>query len=431
MVDRRQFLGALAVPVVACAAPRLEPAAARDALARARAVDARGDGGGDEELFWGEIARAFTVDRSLVNLNNGGVSPSPRFVQEAMQRHLELSNEAPAYTMWRILEPQREGVRARLAQTFGVDPEEVAITRNASESLQTLQFGFDLQRGDEVLTTTQDYPRMITTFQQRERREGIVLRQFSIPTPCEDPAEIVRRFEAAITSRTKLILVSHMIFLTGQILPVKEVVALGRARGIPVLIDGAHALAHFAFKISDLDCDYYASSLHKWLHAPHGTGLLYVKREKIGGLWPLMAAAETQKHDIRKFEEIGTHPAANALAISEALTFYETIGPERKERRLVELREHWAEPLSRHERVRFHTSRKSGFACGIALVELEGIDSEKLTGWLWDKHKIFVVAIKHEEFQGIRVSPSVYTLKSELERFVAALETALRDGLPS
>jgi selenocysteine lyase/cysteine desulfurase len=411
--------------VVACAAPRLDPGSSRAALARARAVE------DDPEAFWGEIARAFTVDRGMVNLNNGGVSPSPRYVQEAMGRYLAVSNEAPAYTMWRLLEPEREGVRARLAQAFGADREEIAITRNASESLQTCQFGFDLQRGDEVLTTTQDYPRMITTFKQRERREGIKLVQFTIPTPCEDPGEIVRRFEAHITPRTRLILVSHMVFLTGQILPAAEVVALGRRRGIPVIVDGAHALAHFDFKISDLDCDYYASSLHKWLFAPHGTGLLYVRKDKIGGLWPLMAAGESQKDDIRKFEEIGTHPAANALAIAEALVFHETIGALRKQERLIELREYWATRLAQHERVRFHTSRKPGLACGIALVELEGIDSEKLATHLFEKHRIFTVAIKHEEFEGIRVSPSVYTLKSELDLFVDAMEDIIRDGLPA
>ncbi len=424
-MHRREVLGALVAPVVACAAPRLEPGSARAALARAAQVQ------GEPELFWGEIARAFTVDRGLINLNNGGVSPSPRLVQEAMQRHLAVSNEAPSYKMWRLLEPEREGVRARLAQSFGLDREEVAITRNASEGLQTCQFGFDLAPGDEVLTTTQDYPRMLTTFKQRERREGIKLVQFSIPTPCEDPGEIVRRFEQHLTPRTRLILVSHMVFLTGQILPVAEVVALGRKHGVPVIVDGAHALAHFAFDFAALDCDYYASSLHKWLFAPHGTGFLYVRRDKIGGLWPLMAAAETQQDDIRKFEEIGTHPAANALAIAEALVFHETLGPARKEARLIELREYWAARLAQHERVRFHTSRKPGFACGIALVEIEGVDAEQLAAHLWEEHKIFVVAIRHEEFQGIRVSPSVYTLKSELELFVDAMESVIRDGLPA
>jgi len=419
VVDRRQFLGALAVPLATVAAPRLEPRTAARALARALAVE------DDEERFWGEIARAFSVDRSVINLNNGGVSPSPRYVQEAMKEQLDFSNQLPAYNLWRIQEPKREGVREHLAQVFGVDREEVAITRNASESLQICQFGFDLQPGDEVLATTQDYPRMITTFKQRERREGIVLKQFPIPTPCEDPAEIVRRYEAGITERTRLILVSHVVFLTGQILPVKEVCALGRRHGIPVIVDGAHALAHFAFKISDLECDYYATSLHKWLHAPHGTGLLYVRRDKIGPLWPLMAAGEAQREDIRKFEEIGTHPAANALAVAEALTFYEGIGAARKERRLIELRECWAEPLARHERFRFHTSRKPGFACGIATVELQGVESNELAEWLWKEHKIFVVGIQHEDFTGIRVSPSVYTTRAELQRFVAAMEQAL------
>ena len=268
MVDRRQLLGALVAPAVGCTMARLEPAAVNGSLARARAVEDQPD------LFWAEIARAFTVDRAMVNLNNGGVSPAPRLVQEAMQRHLDVSNEAPAYSMWRVLEPGREGVRARLAQTFGADPEELAITRNASEGLQICQFGIDLARGDEVLTTNQDYPRMLTTFRQRERREGIVLKTFSIPTPCEDPQEIVRRYEAEITPRTRLILVSHVVFLTGQVLPVADVVALGRRHGIPVIVDGAHALAHLDFRIADLDCDFYASSLHKWLFAPHGTGLL-------------------------------------------------------------------------------------------------------------------------------------------------------------
>jgi len=417
------MLGALGLPAAAACSGTLRSRDAADILARAEAAATEAD-------FWFEIARAFTVDRSLINLNNGGVSPSPAYVQEAMRGHLELSNEAPAYTMWRILEPRRETVRQRLASFNGVDPEEIAITRNASEGLQTCQLGFDLAPGDQVLTTNQDYPRMITTFRQRERREGIELVQFSIPTPCEDPAEVVRRYEAHVTERTKLILVSHMVFLTGQILPVKEVTALGRKHGIPVVVDGAHAFAHFDFRLGDLDVDYYASSLHKWLFAPHGTGLLYVRRDKIEGLWPLMAANESQAADIRKFEEIGTHPAANALAIAEALTFHEGIGPARKAARLVHLRDYWADRLLRNDRVRLHTSQKPGFACGIANVEVEGLDPGPLADWLWNEHRILVVAIQHEEFRGLRVSPSVYTTEPELDRFCGAMETAMRDGVP-
>jgi selenocysteine lyase/cysteine desulfurase len=422
MFDRRQFLGALGLPAVACSTP-LRGERAEEVLRRAEAAT-------DEEDYWAEIGRAYTVDRSIVNLNNGGVSPSPGYVQEAMGQHLAFSNEAPAYTMWRVLEPRRESVRERLARAWGVDREEIALTRNASEGLQICQLGFDLEPGDEVLTTTQDYPRMITTFEQRERREGIVLKQFPIPTPAEDPAEIVRLFEENITERTRLMLVSHVIFLTGQVLPVKEVVALGRRRGIPVIVDGAHAFAHIDFTLAELDCDYYATSLHKWLCAPHGTGLLYVRKSRIEGLWPLMAAAERQDADIRKFEEIGTHPAANTLAIAEALTFHQGIGAQRKLARLVALREHWAERLLAHERVRLHTSRRPGLAGAIANVEIEGVDPGALTNWLWDRHRILVVAIKHDDFQGLRVSPNVYTQKEELDRFCEAMEHVLAHGLP-
>ena len=421
MLNRRSFLGGSGAALGF--GPGLDPTRVSRALARALART-------DEEEFWGEIARAFTVDRSIVNLNNGGVSPAPAYVQDAMSGHLAFSHKAPAYTMWKVLEPQVEGVRQRLARTWGVDAEEVAITRNASEGLQTCQFGLDLQAGDEVLCTTQDYPRMVSTFRQRERREGIVLRRFRIPTPCEDPGEIVRLYAEHISERTRLILVSHMVFLTGQVLPVREVAALGRERGIPVIVDGAHALAHFDFKISDLDCDYYAASLHKWLFAPHGTGLLYVRRERIPDLWPLMAAPEEKTDDIRKFEEIGTHPAANRLAIGEALTFHEGIGPERKARRLVALRDMWAKPLSAHERVRLHTSLKPGMAYGIANVEIDGVQSKALAEYLWEEHHIFTVPIRHEECPGIRVSPSVYTSPLEIERFVDVMESVIRDGLP-
>lgn len=435
MYNRRQFLGAIGLPAVAAAAGAPFAALRGSHAAEIAKSLAEHPGSPDDvaqqEEFWFEVQKAFTVDRSLINLNNGGVSPSPTWVQEAMKRHLDYSNEAPVYTMWRILEPQREGVRQRLAREYDCDPEEVALTRNASESLQICQLGFDLNPGDEVLTTTQDYPRMITTFKQRARREGIVLRQFSIPVPAEDPAEIVALFERNITPRTRLILICHMINLTGQILPVREVVQMARARGIPVIVDGAHALAHFDFTMAELECDYYASSLHKWLFAPHGTGFLYVRRDKIADLWPMMAAPEKLDEDIRKYEEIGTHPAANYLAIAEALTFHQGIGPKRKEARLIYLRDYWAKPLLEYDNVRLNTSLKPGFACGIANVDIEDVDVLALVDWLWKEHRIIVTPINHDEFHGLRVSPSVYTTTEELDRFVEAMETVIRGGLPT
>jgi selenocysteine lyase/cysteine desulfurase len=240
---------------------------------------------------------------------------------------------------------------------------------------------------------------------------------------------VVELFRRNITPRTRLILACHVINLTGQILPVAAIVELARQRGVPVIVDGAHALAHFPFDLHALGCDFYGSSLHKWLFAPHGTGLLYVRRERIGDLWPLMAAEETQKDDIRKFEEIGTHPAAGILAIAEALTFHELIGPARKAARLVHLRDAWARRLLSHQRVRLHTSLRPGLSCGIATVQIEGIESGALCEWLWSRHRILVTGIKHEEFEGIRVSPSVYTTLPELDRFCDAMEYAIERGI--
>ena len=431
MYTRRQFFGAIGGPA---AAAMVTATFKPTALPRLLDVLAAHPGTPEEiardESFWLEVQQAFTVDRSLINLNNGGVSPAPAIVQAAMKRHLDYSNEAPVYTMWRILEPQREGVRQRLARDFGCDPEEIALTRNASEGLQICQLGLDFEPGDEVLTTTHDYGRMINTFKQRERRDGIKLVQFPLPIPAEDPDEVVRLFEAHITPRTRAILMCHIVNITGQILPVKQVVHMARAKGIPVIVDGAHSFAHFRFTHDDLDCDYYATSLHKWLFAPHGTGMLYVRKDKIAGLWPMMAAPEKMDHDIRKFEEIGTHPAANYLAVAEALTFHQGIGAERKEARLRHLTRLWADRLLAHDRVRLHTSLKPEFSCAIATVQVEGVDTVKLGQHLWRKHRIIVTPIIHPEFEGLRVTPNVYTTLEEIDRFVDAMEDVIRNGLP-
>jgi isopenicillin-N epimerase len=247
--------------------------------------------------------------------------------------------------------------------------------------------------------------------------------------PAEEPDEIVRRFEQRITARTRLILMCHMINITGQILPVRPVVEMARARGIPVIVDGAHAYAHFDFRHGDLGCDYYATSLHKWLFAPFGTGFLYVRRDRIPDLWPLMASPESLDPDIRKFEEVGTHPCPNYLAIGVALTFHEGIGAARKEARLVHLRDTWARELLKEDRVRLHTSLEPGFAAGIANVQVEGIEPSELAGWLWESHRIIVTPIGHPDCPGLRISPSVYTTMEELDRFVEAMRRAIRHGI--
>jgi selenocysteine lyase/cysteine desulfurase len=379
-----------------------------------------------DERLWHVVQAAFEVDRNIVNLNNGGVSPSPRLVQDALRRDLARGNEAPAYAMWSVLEPEVEIVRARLAALFGCDAEEVAITRNACESLETVLFGFDLKPGDEVVTTNQDYPRTLAALRQRERREGIVVRTISFPVPPPSLEDLLARFRAAITPRTRVLLVSHMTYLTGQIFPVAEICRMGREAGIEVVVDGAHALAQLPFRRDDLDCDYYGATLHKWVMAPHGTGFLYVRRAKIAGLWPLMAAtSEIAADDIRKFEQIGTHPAAVHNAAREALAFHEVLGTARKSARLRYLRDRWARRLARHPRVRLLTDLSPEMSCGLGTFAIEGMAPSALAEALWDRARIFVVAFLHEEFTGIRVTPSFYTRVEDVDAFAEEVERIL------
>jgi isopenicillin-N epimerase len=430
MVTRRKFLTAVGGAGAAGAAACFGETGVGRILAASRGVnDMSPEKVAANEDYWREIQQSFTVDRSLINLNNGGVSPSPRVVQEAMQRHLAYSNEAPVQTMWRVLEPQVETVRQRLAASFGCDPEEMAITRNASESLEICIFGLDLKAGDEVLTTNQDYPRMLTSWRQRERREGLKLNLISFPVPPPSTDDLYQRFERAITPRTRVIHFCHITNLTGQIFPVKRICQLGRERGIEVIVDGAHAFAHFPFALADLDCDYYGTSLHKWLLAPHGTGFLYVRKSKIKNLWPLMAADKSQDENIRKFEEIGTHPAANHNAIAEALTFHEGIGVERKAARLRYLKDRWARRLESNKGVKILTPYDPQQSCGLAMFNIEGVDPGKLAAHLWERHRIIVTPIAHQEFRGVRVTPNVYTTLNEIDAFCDAVEKVARNGL--
>jgi isopenicillin-N epimerase len=428
MASRRQFLGRIAGGAGAALALRPGTLQAVQAAARKVAERPAGDVAADED-FWREVQQAFTVDRTLINLNNGGVSPSPRVVQDAMRRYLEYSNQAPVYTMWQILEPQIESVRQGLAAAFGCDPEEMAITRNASEALEICILGLDLQPGDEILTTNQDYGRMLTTWRQRERRDKVVLRTISFPVPPPSLDDLLDRFRRAITPRTRVIQLCHMTNLTGQIFPVREVCRLGRERGIEVIVDGAHAFAHFPFTRDDLDCDYYGTSLHKWLFAPHGTGFLYVRRSKIRGLWPLMAAPPEMDANIRKFEEIGTHPAANHNAIAEALAFQEGMGLPRKAARLRYLRDRWMRRLAGQKGVRIFTSFDPAMSGAIGNVGLEAVEPAKLAAHLWDRRRIIVTPIVHEEFSGIRVTPNVYTTLGEVDAFAEEMEKVIARGL--
>ena len=411
-VNRRDFLlGAEAVVLAAV-------------LNRAYAGVSPEDVAGDEN-FWEGIRGAFARDPKILNLNNGGVAPAPTKVLDAEIEAIRYSNQLPSYRMWNDLEPRIEDVRKSLARMWNADPECIAITRNASESLQIAQFGLDLRPGDEVLTTSQDYPRMITTWQQRARREKIVLKQLDFAVPVKNPGDLVRLFEQGITPRTRVIHVSQVVFMTGQIFPVKEICALARARGITSIVDGAHAFAHVPFQFSDLDCDFYGASLHKWLSAPIGTGLLYVRKDRMEKHWALMAAPESMDKNIRKYEEIGTHPAAMHNATLQALEFHEQIGAERKFARLRYLKNRWAERLGKLPGAQVLVGLEPEHSGAFGTIHFETMDPGKLGDALLTKYNIFVTPISAPFLNGIRVSSNVYTSIAEIDRFCEAVETII------
>ena len=381
----------------------------------------------EDETYWREIQRAFDLDRTMINLNNGGCSPAPTHVLEQMIRDLKFSNELPVEHMWRVLEPRIESVRRDLATEFGCDPEEMAITRNASEANETMIFGTDLKRGDEIVFTTQNYPRMQNAWRQRERRDGIVLKPVKIETPVKSTKSYVDQIAAAITPRTRVIEVMHISFQTGYIAPVREIVNLAKPKGIQVFVDGAHAFAHFPFKRDDLGADYYGTSLHKWLHAPIGTGFLYVRRDKIKSLWPLMAGSIEQEDNIRKYEEIGTHPAANHNAIAVAIAFNRGIGMDRKIARLRYLRDRWAKQvLAASERAKMITPIGPNESGAIGVFGVDGMDMGKLGGWLHAKHNIVTTPMVTDEFKGMRITPNVYTTVDEVDLFADRVIQAIR-----
>ncbi len=430
MLSRRAFLhstGVLGAAALAIKTHGLEEVAAATA---AVADQAPGDVAKDE-AYWGQIQQAFALDRTLINLNTGHHCSHPRVVADAVKRYLDMQNQAPVYYL-NQMRANAESVRRGLATEFGCDTEELAITRNASESLQIVQNGIDLAPGDEVITTDQDYPRMLTTWDQRMRREKIVVTrlQFPVPTTQQD---LYDRIEKAITPRTKVLHFCHITNLTGQLFPVQRICRMARARGIRTIVDGAHAGAQFPFKLRDLECDAYGVSLHKWLLAPFGTGILFVRRDQIEKFWPLQAAPARTVTDIRKFEEIGTAPGAPKAAIADALAFHRAIGAERKAARLYYLTMRWASRLGQHARIQMHSSLKPGETWGLATVGIQGLPAAKITAFLWDRYRIIVAGIAGGEFpgpqfpyQGVRVTPNVYTSIDEVDTFAGAMEELLK-----
>ncbi len=376
----------------------------------------------DDEDFWYFVQESFTASPNLINLNNGGVSPAPKIVQDAMKTYFDTSMEAPSYYMWRIVDQGREPLRRNLARIAGCSPEEIAMNRNASEALETVIFGLKLQPGDEVVLAKQDYPNMINAWKQREVRDGIKLVWINLELPSEDNEYLLNKYVSAFTAKTKVVHITHIINWNGQILPVRKIAEAAHARGIEVLVDGAHSFAHFQFTLPELGCDYFGTSLHKWLTACIGTGMLFVKKEKIKNLYPFFANGNPDSDDIRKFESLGTRPFFIEEATGKAIDFYDMIGAARKEARLLYLKNYWMSRVKDIPKVQLGTSMKEGFGCAIGIVAVEGKKPEELDSYLFNNYKIHTVGINWENIHGVRVTPNVYTTTKNLDVLVDGIE---------
>ncbi len=374
-----------------------------------------------DEDFWAWVQQNYSVSPNIINLNNGGVSPSPKPVQDTFERYNRYCNEAPSYYMWRILDQGREALRADLAALAGCDPGEIAINRNTTEAMDIIIYGLNLHKGDEVVLTKQDYPNVINLWKMLEQRDGIVLKWISLELPMEDEDALAKAYTDAFTEKTKVVNVTHIINWIGQIVPVKKIAAEAHKRGIDVLVDGAHSFALMDFKIPDLDCDYFATSLHKWMGAPFGSGMLYVKKDKIAKIYAMYPDDKPLADDIKKFERMGTRSFASEMAIGSALDFHLAIGSKRKEDRLRYLKNYWMARVMDIPGVRLHTSFKPEYSCVIGLFSIDGYTPGEIDAYLFDKHKIHTVSIVWENISGVRVTPNVYTMERDLDKLVKAI----------
>ena len=375
-----------------------------------------------EENFWLQVRKDYSLKPDYINLESGYYNIIPNPTLNHMIDHARMVNYEGSYYMRTVQWDQKNAMAAKLAKVVGTSAKNLIITRNTTESLDMVIKGMKWKKGDEAVYAKQDYGAMKMMFEQVSRRYGTKNIIVSVPNHPTSDEEIVRIYQNAITSRTKLLMVCHMVNITGQILPIKKICQMAHKKGVQVMVDGAHCVGHFQFKIDDLECDYYGSSLHKWLAVPLGTGMLYVRDKHIDNLWPVYAEHHREPGDIARLNHTGTHPVYHDLSIENAIEYYAMLGAERKEARLRYLQEYWSSKVRTHPNIVVNTPKESFRACGIANVGLKNLKPQELAKQLMDRYQIFTVAIDYANVQGCRISPNVFTTTQELDVFVKALQ---------
>lgn len=375
----------------------------------------------NDETFWAGIRKGFKIKPDYINLENGYYCFLPQETLEYYIKHIRDVNYQGSYYMRTVQWDNKKAMAAKLAAVAGCSTEELIITRNTTESLDMIIGGMDWKPGDEAVMAEQDYGAMLEMFKQVSKRYGVVNKIISVPNNPASDDEIVSLYANAITPKTKLLMVCHMVNITGQILPVQKICDMAHSKGVKVMVDGAHAFAHIRYSIPDLRCDYYGASLHKWLSVPLGAGLLYIKKENIEKIWPLLAEGERKEDDISRLNHIGTHPVHTDLAIANAIDYYQKIGPERKEARLRYLQHYWTDKVRELPHVIINTPVDIQRSCGIANVGIRNMKPADLASTLFKKYKIYTVAIDYAGVRGCRITPNVYTTPNELDQLVKAL----------
>ena len=376
----------------------------------------------NDEEFWKEVRSHYTLKDEYINLESGYYNIIPNPILENFIKHVKHVNVEGSYYMRYDLKKNKDRITSELAKLVGSSTDQLAITRNATESLDLVISGFPWKEGDEAIYAKQDYGTMKEMFEQISSRYGVINKVISIPNHPKNDEEIVSLYESQITEKTKLIMVCHMINITGQILPIKKICEMAHKYGVEVMVDGAHCVGHFDFSIDDFDCDYYGSSLHKWLATPLGVGLLYVNKKNTEKLWPLLANGIQNKSDIKRLNHIGTHPVHTDLAISNSIDYINWIGIKKKEERMRFLQRYWSDKLRNINNIIINTPEDINRSCGIANVGLKNITPSEMSKILMDKYKIFTVAIDYANVKGCRISPNVFTTTQELDILVEAIK---------
>ena len=375
----------------------------------------------DEEL-WTTVRSHYTLKDDYINLESGYYSIIPNPVLEHFIKHVKHVNIEGSYYMRNDLNKNKDRVISELAKLVGSTSDQIGITRNATESLDLVISGFQWERGDEAIYAKQDYGTMKEMFEQISSRYGVKTKIVSVPNHPKNDEEIVSIYESQITDKTKLIMICHMINITGQILPVKKICEMAHSYGVEVMVDGAHCVGHFDFSIDEFNCDYYGSSLHKWLATPLGAGLLYVNKKNTHKIWPLLANGNTNKKDIKRLNHIGTHPVHTDLAISNSIDYTNWIGMKKKEKRMRYLQRYWSDKLRTVKNVIVNTPEDLNRSCGIGNVGLSNMSPSQMSNVLFEKYKIFTVAIDYANVKGCRISPNIFTTINELDQFISAVK---------